>query len=138
MIRPMALSEDQRKHLDYIQAVIARLAASSAAAKGWSLTVATATFGFSAAQAVPFVAFLGIVVVISFAVIDSYYLREDRLFRQLYDDARKGNAELYSMDKNKYAWTCKKSEVFWSWSVAGFYGPTASAGVIALMWSVLC
>lgn len=53
---PLSVSEDQRKHLDFIQAVIARLASSSAAAKGWGLTVATAAFGFSATKAVPVLA----------------------------------------------------------------------------------
>ena len=60
------LNEDQRKHLEFIQAVIARLASSSTATKGWGLTVATAAFGFSATKAVPVVAGLGLVVVIFF------------------------------------------------------------------------
>lgn len=77
------LSEDQRKHLEFIQAVIARLASSSTASKGWGLTVATAAFGFSATKAVPVVAGLGLVVLISFGILDSYYLREERLFRYL-------------------------------------------------------
>jgi len=62
-----ALTDDQRKHLDFIQAVIARLASSSAAAKGWGLSVATFVFGFSVTQAAPAVAVLGVVVVTSFA-----------------------------------------------------------------------
>lgn len=36
------LTDDQRKHLDFIQAVIARLSTSSSTAKGWGLTVAMA------------------------------------------------------------------------------------------------
>ena len=87
------LTEDQRKHLEFVQAVISRLATSSAAAKGWGLTVATAAFGFSATEAVPFVAGLGIVVVFLFSLLDTYYLREERLFRFLYDEARSGKVE---------------------------------------------
>jgi hypothetical protein len=131
------LSEDQRKHLDFIQAVIARLASSSTAAKGWGLTVATAAFGFSATKAVPVVAGLGLVVVILFGVLDSYYLREERLFRYLYDDARRGQVEVYSMNKNDYSGKCMRRSVIRSWSVFGFYGPLLLVGLGALMWSIL-
>lgn len=136
--KPEALTEDQRKHLDFIQAVIARLASSSTAAKGWGLTVATAAFGFSATKAVPFVAGLGLVVVFFFGLLDSYYLREERLFRFLYDEARRGKVDVYSMNKDAYAARCKRRQVFFSWSVAGFYGPLAVVGVVALLWAILC
>jgi histidine triad (HIT) family protein len=130
------LSDDQRKHLEFIQAVITRLASSSAAAKGWGLTVATATFGFSAAKAVPFVAILGLVVILCFAVVDAHYLREERLFRELYNEARTGSVDLYSMDKDRYAWTCTRRQVLCSWSVAGFYTPLVVVGVAAFFWSM--
>lgn len=65
--------------------------------------MATAAFGFSATTAVPAVAGLGLVIVIFFGILDSYYLREERLFRYLYDDARQGNVGVYSMNKNDYS-----------------------------------
>jgi hypothetical protein len=130
------LNEDQRKHLEFIQAVVARLASSSAATKGWGLAVATAAFGFSAAKAAPFVAGLGLVVVCVFAVLDSYYLREERLFRFLYDDARQGGVEVYSMDKDAYGHQCTRREVMSSWSVLSFYLPLVVAGAGALLWAL--
>ena len=133
---PLSLSEDQRKHLDFIQAVIARLASSSAAAKGWGLTVATAAFGFSATKAVPVVAGLGLVIVVFFGLLDSYYLREERLFRCLYDEARTGAIEVYSMKKDSYADRCTRRQVIHSWSVLGFYGPLLLVGLGALAWSI--
>lgn len=138
MDQPLSLTDDQRKHLDFIQAVVARLANSSSAAKGWGLTVATATFGFSATRAEPFVAALGIVVVAVFAVLDSYYLREERLFRCLYNSARKGKVEVYSMDKDAYVGCITRREVVCSWSVVGFYLPLVLAGVAALLWAIFC
>ncbi len=131
------LNEDQRKHLEFIQAVIARLASSSTATKGWGLTVATAAFGFSATKAVPVVAGLGLVVVIFFGILDSYYLREERLFRYLYDDARRGKVGVYSMNKNEYSSKCKRRSVICSWSVLGFYGPLLLVGLGVLIWSIL-
>jgi hypothetical protein len=133
---PQPLSEDQRKHLDFIQAVIARLASSSAAAKGWGLTVATAAFGFSATKAVPVVAGLGLVIVVFFGLLDSYYLREERLFRCLYDEARTGAIEVYSMKKDAYAARYTRRQVIHSWSVLGFYGPLLLVGLGALAWSI--
>jgi len=135
---PEALTEDQRKHLEFIQAVIARLSTASTSIKGWGLTVAIAAFGFSATKAVPVVAALGVAVVIVFGLLDSYYLREERLFRYLYDDARKGLVEVYAMKKDVYADRCTRREVFLSWSVAkGFYAPLAVVGVLSLLWASL-
>jgi hypothetical protein len=133
---PKPLSEDQRKHLDFIQSVIARLASSSSTAKGWGLTVATAAFGFSATKSVPVVAGLGLVVVVFFGLLDSYYLREERLFRCLYDEARTGAIEVYSMKKDAYAERCTHRQVIRSWSVLGFYGPLLLVGLGALGWSI--
>lgn len=134
---PRPLSEDQRKHLDFIQAVITRLASSSAAAKGWGLTVTTAAFGFSATKAVPVVAGLGLVIAVFFGLLDSYYLREERLFRCLYDEARTGGIEVYSMEKDAYADRCTRWQVISSWSVLGFYGPLLLVGLGVLVWSIL-
>lgn len=133
----VVLNEDQRKHLDFIQAVIARLASSSAAAKGWGLTVATATFGFSATKAVPVVAGLGLVVVLFFGLLDLYYLREERLFRRLYDDARRGKIEVYSMNKDAYTSEIKRRNVIGSWSLRGFYGPLLLVGLTVLAWAII-
>jgi len=134
---PGPLTEDQRKHLDFIQAVIARLASSSAAVKGWGLTVATFVFGFAATQAVPAVAGLGMLVVTAFGLLDSYYLREERLFRCLYNAARKGQVEVYSMQKDEYAAKCNRREVVCSWSVIGFYVPLVIVGGVTLVWAAL-
>lgn len=131
------LTEDQRKHLEFVQAVIARLFRSSSSAKSWGLTVAMAAFGFSSARAVPFIAVLGLVTVCFFGLLDSYYLREERLFRMLYDDARKGRIEVYSMNKNAYRDRCSWHGVIRSWSVVGFYGPLALVGtatIVASLW----
>lgn len=135
--QPDPLTDDQRKHLDFIQAVVSRLASSSSAAKGWGLTVATTAFGFSATTAVPVVAGLGLVVVVFFGLLDSYYLREERLFRCLYNDARKGQVEVYSMDKNAYSSRCRRWSVIRSWSVLGFYGPLLLVGAVALTWAIV-
>jgi hypothetical protein len=133
---PGGLTEDQRKHLELVQAVIARLFTSSSTAKSWGVTLAMAAFGFSSARAQPFVAVLGLVTVCFFGLLDAYYLREERLFRKLYDDARRGRIEVYSMNKNAYRDLCPWPSVFRSWSVVGFYGPLAAVGTAAVVASL--
>lgn len=75
---------DNLKHLEFIQAVIARLGNNGFLIKGWAITVAGLFFGFAidagdwrlaAASAFPTLAFWS---------IDAYFLRAERLFRQLY------------------------------------------------------
>jgi hypothetical protein len=129
------LTDDQRKHLDFIQTVIARLSTTSSTAKGWGLTVAMAAYGYSATTAVPFVSMLGLIAVCLFGVLDFYYLREERLFRELYNDARRGFIDVYSMDKNVYKNRCPRRAVIHSWSVAGFYGPLTLVGALGLFWA---
>ncbi len=133
----VTLTDDQRKHLDFIQAVIARLASTSTASKGFALTVASATFGFAATKAVPGVAGIGLLVVASLAVLDAYYLREERLFRRLYDQARHGLVDVYSMNKDAYASKSDRKQVICSWSVAGFYGPLLLVGLGTLIYSAV-
>ena len=136
MTAPSPLTDDQRKHLDFIQAVITRMSSSSSTVKGWALTVTLAAFGFAANQANPFIAVLGIVTVAFFGSLDAYYLRQERLFRFLFDDARRGHVEVYSMAKDIY----RSQSTFWkslrSGSVAGFYLPLAAFGVVTFWWTL--
>ena len=130
-----ALTDDQRQHLGFIQAAIRRLATTSFAAKCCGLTVATATFGFAATQAEPLVAALGIVVAGVLAVLDSCYLREKRLFGLLYEAARRGQVEVYSMSRTADANGITRRAVVWSWPVLGFYLPLVLIGLAALLWA---
>lgn len=131
-----ALTDDQRKHLDFIQAVIARMSSSSSTVKGWGLTVSMAAFGISANEAEPAIAVLGLVTVVFFGVLDAHYLRQEKLFRRLYDEARQGLIEVYSMDKDRHSDTCPLRRVITSWSVAGFYGPLLAVGTGAYLWAL--
>lgn len=76
--------EGRTKHLELVQAVIARLAGNGFLMKGWAVTVAGVFFGFAVnverwqlavASALPTVMFWG---------LDAYFLRAERLFRELY------------------------------------------------------
>lgn len=134
--------EDYRQHLDFIQSAIARMSVASATAKGWALTIATATFGYAGTQSSAVVALLGIFAVTLFATVDARYLREERKYRLLFDAARSGSIQMYEMNANRYCGTLKESErkqiswlkVVWSWSVRDYYGLMVLVGIILLVW----
>ena len=80
-------SDAQLKHLEFIQAVIARQASNSFLLKGWALTVAGIFYGFSAYHLSWRVAVVGSVAIFAFWYLDAFFVRQERLFRCLYNDA---------------------------------------------------
>lgn len=127
------LSDDRRKHLDYIQAVIGRMASNSGVAKGWALTVATAAYGYALTKPAWPVAMVGVLAMVMFGLVDANYLRQERLFRHLFDQARLGRVEVYVMNTSGYqsAPGCSRGAVIGSWSVLWFYLPLIITGVVA-------
>lgn len=115
----MALTDYRIKHLEFIQATIARQASHSFAVKGWSLTVAAAIYAYAAANRSWWLALVVLLPAAAFAWLDHCYLRQERLFRELYDDARSENTEVpvFSMktecygDHTKFP-KCRRREVF--------------------------
>lgn len=101
---PGCFSTDRIKHLEFIQATIARQAAHSFSVKGWSLTVAAALYAYTATHLEWWLALLALVPPVVFAGLDAFYLRQERLFRQLYSAAiRTGSTvPIFSMDVREY------------------------------------
>lgn len=149
--------EDRRAHLEFIQSVVTRMAASSASAKEWLLPVVTATFGFaltSDEHRVP-VALLGIVAVLVFAALDANYLNQERAFRCLYDAVARGkdvppfsmNSTLAAPEKTKpivptglwrQVWVGVRGwvppmNVWSSWAIAPFYGSLLLVGLLVVL-----
>lgn len=132
-------ADDRRKHLDYIQAVITRLAGNSFSIKTWAvgligvlggLVVKTPDFTLALALLFP---------VIGFWYLDAYYLRQERLFRALYkaaiDPSRANKVRVFDMNPTSFAdpkdhsmWTVAMSE-----TVKGLHG-TILLLVLALAW----
>ncbi len=63
------------KHLEFIQAVIARLAGNSFLIKGWALTVTGAFYGFAVHGSDWRLAALGLLPALTFWGLDGYFLR---------------------------------------------------------------
>lgn len=146
--------EDRRKHLDYIQGVVTRQSAASAAAKGWLLPIITATFGFALTQHSWPLAALGMVAVVLFAYLDANYLKSEKRYRRLYDTVARSSRSvpLYTLDPVDAdeplstdtpalpAWKRIKraylpeASIWASWSIAPFYIAllVAGAGILVV------
>jgi hypothetical protein len=139
---PPEPSESRRQHLQFLQAVIARMSSASGIAKGWALTIAIATFGYAGTKHSLTVALLGMFAVCVFAWMDARYLREERKYRILFDAARRDLVEINDMNAASYCDSLPKQArraVSWrriilSWSVRDYYGLILAVGVAIVVW----
>ena len=96
--------ESKLKHLELIQGVVNRLAANSFQLKGWSVVLVSAIFFFlSRGGQIQLVA-IAWIPALFFWGLDGYFLRQERLFRALYDHVRvlKEDAIDFSMDISSF------------------------------------
>jgi len=107
------MNEKQIKHLEFIQNIITRMNTNSFLLKSWTVIIVSALFALSlknenldhlliALTLLPILVFWG---------LDGYFLRQERLFRALYDEVR-GKDEKYvdfCMDTN----TVQKKVTSW-------------------------
>ncbi|TGN78131.1 hypothetical protein E5083_13165 [Streptomyces bauhiniae] len=98
------ISSDTVKHLEFLQAVITRLNQTAFLIKGWAMTLTAGVIGLAASQGDLRICGAGLVPVSSFWLLDSYFLRQERMYRRLYDAARRpdGSVENFSMDATPY------------------------------------
>ena len=113
---------DWHKHMDYVQAVIARLANNSFVLKGWALTLTSALIGFAVTRGNVALAVLAVFVVLAFWFLDAYFLRHERAFRLMF--AAVASKELGGFDLNPAPYA---ADVGWwrtirSLSLSIFYG----------------
>jgi len=96
-------TEDQGKHLEFIQSVIARMGTNSFLVKGWSVTLVAALFALAAKDSNPEFVFIAFLPCVLFWLLDVYYLQQEKLFRDLYDSVRKHDVavEPYSLHTAK-------------------------------------
>ena len=90
MIDYDGFSDNQIKHLEMIQAVVARLGNNAFLIKGWAITIAGAFLAFAVNREKSGLAAAAIAPTILFWLLDASFLRNERLFRHLFDRVRKG------------------------------------------------
>lgn len=109
------MEEKKQAHLEMIQGVINRLSRNSFLLKGWSVVLVSSLFALSGLDKQIWFVVLALFPALVFWGLDGYFLRQERLFRKLYDHVRKlpGEDIDYSMDRSQF-----ESEVDSSLNVA--------------------
>lgn len=87
-------SQNRIKHLEMVQAVIARLSNSAFVVRGWAVTVVGLLSGFAINSSNWQLALVSAATTVAFWGLDTYFLRAERLFRELYDAIRDEQAEI--------------------------------------------
>jgi hypothetical protein len=78
------MNDDIRKYVDILEATITRLASNSFQMKGWSVGLASVIIGLTAKDSQPELAWLALIPVGAFWLLDAYYLALERLYRARY------------------------------------------------------
>lgn len=85
--------ENKRKHLEFIQNIITRMATNSFMVKGWTVTLVAAIFALSAKDANAWYILITLIVIPVFWGLDGFFLDTERSYRNLYDQVRLKNEE---------------------------------------------
>ncbi len=92
------------KHLEMTQAVVNRLGRNSFLLKSWSMTILVAAMILIARENLQnnyFVLTL-LLPIVGFWILDGYFLWQERLFRQVYEDIRQQTDTDFQMDLGKH------------------------------------
>jgi hypothetical protein len=96
--------DSKLKYLEMIQGVINRMANNSFLLKGWSVILISALFALAAKDTNIYFVYLAYFPAIAFWSLDGFYLRQERLYRKIYDKVRTQKEEEidFSMNTNEF------------------------------------
>lgn len=77
--------ENKYKHMDYIQSAISRMESNSFYLKGWNVTIIAAIVALSFKESDWRIYACALVLNVVFWFLDAYYLKQEKLFRELYN-----------------------------------------------------
>lgn len=118
----MMLSSERIKHLDYIQDAIMRMNKNSFQLKEWCIGILSALLVvFIKWDVDETMLLISIVPTIMFWCLDSYYLLEERKFREVFDVAKNGKIGLFEMHLSSYSKKCCFLKVMFSKTVCTMY-----------------
>jgi hypothetical protein len=128
--------QNKIKHLEFVQAVINRMANNSFLLKGWAITIITALFALFVNETSYKHLLIIYLPVIIFWFLDGYFLSRERLFRAHYNHVRKlsENEIDFSMEVEKYQNNKNYSIVksIFSKTLLSFYFPLITIMVIII------
>ena len=114
----------RQKHLELIHAVISRMAQNSFIVRGWSIALVTAVLAVASKELNAGIGVLAAIPVLSFWYLDAFYLRQERLFRQLYSTVieRASSIPQFSMDTKPFEENVEWKSVLFSPTIAVLHG----------------
>lgn len=117
--------ERKLKHLEFLQDTITRMASNSFLIKGWCITLVAAILALASQGGNQRIILVSYFPIIMFWLLDAYFLRQERLFRKLYDKIR--NADENSIDFSMNTAEFAKESISWigvafSQTLLLFYG----------------
>ncbi len=127
--------ENKRKHLEFIQNIISRMAGNLFFLRGWTITLIAALLAlFAKGNNSNYIIYFLIVLTFVFWILDGYFLSQERLFRSLYNHVRKLKEEEidFSMDTSEYKQYKKNTLIYsmFSPTLLVFYLPLIIAAII--------
>lgn len=81
--------DNKYKHMDYVQSTISRMASNSFYLKGWNVTIISAIVALSFKESDWRIYTCALVLNIVFWFLDAYYLKQEVLFRKLFEKISK-------------------------------------------------
>jgi hypothetical protein len=114
---------EKSTYLQMIQAVISRMAQNSFALKNGTITIVAALLTIAIQSGNDRVLFVAYFPAILLAMLDAYYLWQERLFRALFENARvkTDDPAYFSMDVKSFKLNVKWIRSLFSLSIFGFY-----------------
>lgn len=123
------------EHLKMLQAVIDRMARTSASMKQFALAIAGAALALAASTGLGLIAFAAAVLMLFFWGLDARYLQQEQWFRDLYDEVRAEPVDRAPDFRILPPAAPRQNRTFTnsvlSWSTAALYGPVAGFLLIA-------
>lgn len=126
--------ENKRKHLEFIQNIVSRMAGNLFFLRGWTITLITALLALFIKNDSPnYAIYFLLALVLVFWILDGYFLSQERMFRDLYNHVRKLKEEEidFSMDISEYKKYKKNTLIYTMFSptLLVFYLPLIAAAL---------
>lgn len=116
-----------------IQEIIKRMASNSFMLKGWAVTLITATLLLKVATDNKYAILIGFIPLVSFWMLDAFYLRQEKLYRKLYEwtiqnrlSDKENTRKCFDMSTSQFCDEIPSTyKVMFSPTLRVFYIPTA-------------
>jgi len=127
---------DKIKHLEFIQNIISRMATTSFILKGWNVTLISGLLALYVSRPSLLFVYISLFPAFAFWGLDAYYLRQERLFRKLYDSVRKNKKSTTSFSLNTHKVNDQVNpwkKVLFAPTIFGLHGVIVSLIIIIIL-----